>query len=80
MCEIDYILSELKEPPEGLYDWCRKKCRPEFLVYKTAYYYEPLEDRRVKGVECKCTRLRREHIFGICKEKRQNRIYTPCNK
>lgn len=55
MCEIDYILSELKEPPEGLYDWCRKKCRPEFLVYKTAYYYEPLEDRRVKGVECKCT-------------------------
>ena len=55
MCEIDYILSELKEPPEGLYDWCRKKCRAEFLVYKTAYYYEPLEDRRVKGVECKCT-------------------------
>lgn len=53
--DIDYILARLNEPPKGLYEWCREKFTAEFLIYKTAYYYEPLEDRRVKGVDCCCT-------------------------
>lgn len=60
--EIDYILARLNEPPDGLYEWCRNKLTAEFLIYKTAYYYEPLEDRLVKGVDCCCTACG-EHIF-----------------
>lgn len=55
--EVDYILARLNEPPDGLYEWCRNKLTAEFLIYKTAYYYEPLEDRRVKGVDCRNKRV-----------------------
>lgn len=44
-------------PPEGLIDWMRERgCfDKEYIVYKQAYVYDPLEERKVKMVECRCS-------------------------
>lgn len=55
MCDINMADLVPTEPPEGLFDWCRKKRKVNLLIYKVGYYYEPLEDRNKKCVECKCT-------------------------
>lgn len=55
MCDINMADLVPNEPPAGLFDWCREKSRVNLLIYKASYYYEPLEDRNKKCVECKCT-------------------------
>lgn len=44
-------------PPEGLIDWMRERgCfDKEYIVYKHAWVYDPLEERKVKMVECRCS-------------------------
>lgn len=45
------------EPPEGLIPWMREGgyFDKEYIVYKHAWVYDPLEERKVKMVECRCS-------------------------
>ena len=45
------------EPPEGLIEWMRERgCfNKEYIVYKQAYVYNPLTEKKEKMVECRCS-------------------------
>lgn len=57
MCETDYTELLPTKPPEGVIDWLKenKKLGGQYIIYKCANVYEPLEDRWRKMVECHCT-------------------------
>lgn len=46
-----------KTPPEGIVEWLKEKdaLGGDYVIYKCANVYAPLEDRRRKMVECRCT-------------------------
>ena len=57
MDTIDYTIGVPTEPPPGFMEWFERKCTDldEYIVYRAASVYDPLEDRRVKSVQCRCT-------------------------
>lgn len=57
MCETDYTELLPTKPPEGLVQWCfqNQLLEGNYMVYRADSYYEPLEDRNIKAVRCKCT-------------------------
>lgn len=57
MCEKDYTALLPTAPPEGLISWLKENGNlgGQYIIYKSANIYVPLEDRRRRMVECHCT-------------------------
>ena len=64
MEQIDYVPLLPKEPPEGTLGWGIRQgaFEEEFLIYKAAWEYEPLEDRNRRVVEVACTACERSFV------------------
>lgn len=64
MEQIDYTKHLPAVPPEGLLGWAMSKgaFQKEYLIYKAAWEYEPLEERNQKVVEVSCTACGRKFI------------------
>ena len=57
MEQIDYTKIVPTQPPDGFMEWFRQKNNDdvEYLVYRAAWYTDPLSGEKIIGVECKCT-------------------------
>lgn len=62
--QINYVPYLPTEPPEGLTKWLLEKGKlsREYLIYRSDWDYEPLEDRRVRAVRVSCTACGRQFV------------------
>ena len=67
------------EPPEGLIEWMRERgCfDKEYIVYKQAYVYDPLEERKVKMVECRCSACNETYYLPRAEYDGCANVYAP---
>lgn len=79
MEQIDYTKYLPSSPPEGLLGWVIQKgaFQKEYLIYKSAWEYEPLEDRNRKVVEVCCTACGRKFIAEREDVESCGRSYAP---
>ena len=67
------------EPPEGLIEWMRERgCfDKEYIVYKQAYVYNPLTEKKEKMVECRCSACNETYYLPRAEYDGCANVYAP---